>query len=140
MTFLSNLLRKRINQLPWGHASIASLHHCLTIACMPRSRRGPNLWSAGARSRPWCGCGPTRNRGSGATSRKRSTRDRSRLTGIYIKRELNSSLSGNAFHYTNSWILLVKNLLCSELHCQTTFESKVLAFRNGMLIFCHSQT
>ena len=40
----------------------------------------------------------------------------------YIERELNSNLSGNEDHYTDTLILLVNNMLCSKLHCQTGFS------------------
>ena len=39
-----------------------------------------------------------------------------------MERELNQNLSGNDVHYTNL-IRLVKNMLCSELHCQKGFDS-----------------
>jgi hypothetical protein len=40
-----------------------------------------------------------------------------------MKRELNWNLSGNEVHYTNSSILLVKNMLCSKFYCQKDFNS-----------------
>ena len=36
----------------------------------------------------------------------------------YMKREISQKKSGNEVHYTNSSMLLVKNMLCSELHFQ----------------------
>ena len=39
-----------------------------------------------------------------------------------MKRELYQNLSGNEVYYTNSSILLVKNMLCSKLHCQKGFD------------------
>ena len=39
-----------------------------------------------------------------------------------MKRELDSNLYGNEVCYTNSLILLVKNLLCSRLHRQKGFN------------------
>jgi hypothetical protein len=35
-----------------------------------------------------------------------------------MERGLNQKLSGNVVYYTNFLILLVKNMLCSQLHCQ----------------------
>ena len=43
--------------------------------------------------------------------------------GSYFKGELNQSLSGSEVYFTHSVILLVKNLLCSKLHCQKDFNS-----------------
>ena len=39
-----------------------------------------------------------------------------------MKRESNQHLSGNAVYYTNSFILLVKNMLCGQLHYQKGFN------------------
>ena len=39
-----------------------------------------------------------------------------------MKRELNQKLSGNEGYDANSLILLVKNMLCSKLHCQKDFN------------------
>ena len=47
----------------------------------------------------------------------------------YIKRELNWNLSGNEVCYTNSLILLVKNMLCSKLHRHTDFYLIIFSFR-----------
>ena len=37
---------------------------------------------------------------------------------ICYKKRIKSELSGNEVHYTISSMLLVKNMLCSKLHCQ----------------------
>ena len=42
---------------------------------------------------------------------------------ILYEKEIKSKLSGNEGYYTNSSILLVKNMLCSKLHCQKGFNS-----------------
>ena len=42
--------------------------------------------------------------------------------GPYMNRELNSNLSGNKVYYTNSSILLEKNMLCNKLHDQKGFD------------------
>ena len=42
--------------------------------------------------------------------------------GSYMKRKLNRNLSGNEISYANSLILLVKNVLCSKVHCQQRFN------------------
>ena len=39
-----------------------------------------------------------------------------------MKRELNQDLSGKEVCETNYPIFLVKNMLCSELHCQKGFK------------------
>ena len=41
---------------------------------------------------------------------------------IFHGKRINSNLSGNEVYYTNSSILLVKNMLCSTLHCRTDFD------------------
>ena len=38
--------------------------------------------------------------------------------GIHMKREFNLNVSSNEIYCTNSLILLVRNMLWSELHCQ----------------------
>ena len=43
---------------------------------------------------------------------------RSEAGSSYRKRELNLNLSGKEIYYMNDSILLVKNMLCSKLHCQ----------------------
>ena len=42
--------------------------------------------------------------------------------GFYMKREVNQNVSGDEVYYTNSLISLVKNMLCSRLHCQKGFN------------------
>ena len=51
-----------------------------------------------------------------------------RLSSSHIKRELDCNLSGNEFEYTNDSILLVKNMLCSKLHCQEGFNPIISSF------------
>ena len=45
-----------------------------------------------------------------------------------MKRELNSNLSSDEVCYTNYLFLLVKNMLCSKIHCQKDFD---------MIVFLH---
>ena len=45
-----------------------------------------------------------------------------------MERELNRNLSDNEVYYTNSSILLVKNMLCSKLHCQKGFYLILFAY------------
>ena len=45
-----------------------------------------------------------------------------------MKRELNWTLSGNEVSYTNSWMLLVKNMLRSKLGCQKGLYSFYIIF------------
>jgi hypothetical protein len=40
------------------------------------------------------------------------------LVVILCEKAFKLKLSGNEVDYTNSLILLVKNMLCSKLHCQ----------------------
>jgi len=46
-----------------------------------------------------------------------------------MKRELNLNLSGNEVYYTNSLILLVKNMLCSKLHYQKGFNLNPFSYK-----------
>jgi len=38
-------------------------------------------------------------------------------------------LSGNEVYYTNALLLLIKNMLCSKLHCQKGFELKLFLYK-----------
>ena len=49
-----------------------------------------------------------------------------------MKRESNSNLSGNELYYTNCSILLVKNMLCRELHCQKGFNLILFSYSTVM--------
>ena len=46
-----------------------------------------------------------------------------------MKRDLNLNLSANEVYYTNSLILLVKNMLCSKLHCQKGFDLNPFSYK-----------
>ena len=39
-----------------------------------------------------------------------------------MKRKFNQNLSGNKVYHTNSLALVAKNMLCSRLHCQKSFN------------------
>ena len=41
---------------------------------------------------------------------------------FHMKRESNQNVSGNEVYFTNSLILLAKNMLCSKLHRQQSFN------------------
>jgi len=47
----------------------------------------------------------------------------------YMKRDLNQNFSGNEVYYTNSLILLVKNMLFSKLHCQKGFNLNPFSYK-----------
>ena len=49
--------------------------------------------------------------------------------GLRMKRELDSKLSSNEFSYTNSLLLLVKNMLCSKLDRQKGFNLILFLFK-----------
>ena len=46
-----------------------------------------------------------------------------------MKRDLNSNLSGNQVYYTNSLLLLVKNMLCSKLYRQKGFNLNPFSYK-----------
>ena len=48
-----------------------------------------------------------------------------------MKRKSNKNLPGNEVYYTNSLVLLVKNMLCSKLHYQKYFELIVFLYKIG---------
>ena len=49
---------------------------------------------------------------------------------LCLRSVCNSHLSGNEVYYTNHLILLVKNMLCSEHHCQKGFNLILFSFRD----------
>ena len=51
-------------------------------------------------------------------------------SGASMKRILDQKRSGNEVYFTNSSILLVKNMLCSNLHCRKGFDLIILSNRS----------
>ena len=47
----------------------------------------------------------------------------------YMKREVCQNLSGDEVDFTNTLILLVRNMLCSKLHCQKGFYSILFSYQ-----------
>ena len=52
-----------------------------------------------------------------------------------MKRKLNQNLADNEVDYTNSWILLVHNMLCSKLRCLKGINFIIFSYKIGIRVW-----